>query len=147
MRPVGAGGERDVDAVVDQQRDVERRELGLDCPRARDHARAVAILVSQLHQRRAALRDQPRENCEIAPPGVFGIDEGIEAKVNAHHGLDDIMKLPPYARRAAGPCLAQPYLLDCRLRPRAARRHEWSPSSSRSSANSPTPTTSRTTFP
>jgi len=54
--------------------------------------RGVAMLVPQLHQRRAALRDQPRENCEIAPPGAFGIDEGIEAKVDAHHGLDDIMR-------------------------------------------------------
>ena len=82
---VGAGGERNVDAIVDQQRDVERRQRGLDGPRAIDHAPRVGVLVAQLHQRRAALRDEPREHREIAAVGALGIDQCIEAKVNAHH--------------------------------------------------------------
>src|SRR5262249_43138569 len=144
MRAVGAGGERDVDAVVDQQRDVERRELRLDRPRARDHAPRVAVLVPQLHQRRAAECDQPREDREIAAARAFGIDEGIEAKVNAHQGIDDSMScrdmLDPPAALAWRSRIC--WIAACGPAPRG--RREWSPSSSRSNANSANPTKWRT---
>src|ERR671931_2866548 len=84
MRAVGPGRERDVDAVVDQKRHVERREHPLDCPRACQHQPRVAVFVAQLHERRTALRDQPRQHGGIAPERVFGIDKSVKAKINTH---------------------------------------------------------------
>ena len=87
MRTVGARRERNVDAIIDQQRHAERRQRRLDGPRAIDHAPGVGVLVPQLHQRRPALRGEPCEYREIATVGAFGIDQCIEAKVNAHHNM------------------------------------------------------------
>ena len=69
VHPVGAGGERHVDAIVDDERDRERRERRLDRPRRLDHCPRVAALVAQLHQRRTALGDAARQIGEIAPAG------------------------------------------------------------------------------
>src|SRR5215813_10956231 len=160
MRAVGAGRERNVDTIVDQQRYAERRQRRLDRPRAIDHASRISVLVPQLHQRRAALRDEPRQHREIAAIGAFGIDQCIEAKVNthctqsyrlnwhyrSHYGINDIMRARDVLA-TAGPCLLHPYLLDCAARPSPARRREWSPSSSRSNANSASPTRSRISSP
>ena len=87
MHAVGAGGERDVDAVIDQQRDAERRERRLDGAGALDHGARVAALVAKLDQRRATLRHQPGKLREIPPTRVFGIDQGVEAKIDGHGAI------------------------------------------------------------
>ena len=84
MDAVGAGGERDVDTIIDEQRDAEWRERRLDGTGTLDHGPRVAALVPKLDQRRAALRHQSGKLREIPPARVFGIDQGVEAKVDGH---------------------------------------------------------------
>ena len=84
MDAVGAGGERNVDAVVDEQRNVERRERLLDGAGALDHGAGVAALVAKLDQRRTALRHQPGKLRKVPPARVFRIDQGVEAKIDRH---------------------------------------------------------------
>jgi hypothetical protein len=45
------------------------------------------VFVAQLHERRTALRNEPRQHRGIAPHGMFGIDQSVKAKVNAHYGV------------------------------------------------------------
>jgi hypothetical protein len=84
MDAVGAGGERDVDAIIDQQRDVERRERRLDGARELDHGARVAALVAKLDERRTTLCHQPGKLREIPPTGMFGIDQSVKAKIDGH---------------------------------------------------------------
>ncbi len=82
MHAVGAGGERHVDAVVDDERHRERRQRRLDRAGRRDHRPRFAALVAQLQQSRPALGDAAREIDEIVPAGALGIDDGVEAEVD-----------------------------------------------------------------
>ena len=84
MHAVGAGGERNVDAVIDEQRNVERRERRLDGAGALDHGARVAALVAKLDQRRTTLRHQPGKLRKVPPARMFGIDQGVEAKIDGH---------------------------------------------------------------
>ncbi len=58
MHAVGAGGERHIDAIVDDEGDAERRQRFFDRSRRLDHGAGFAVLVAQLNERRAALRAQ-----------------------------------------------------------------------------------------
>jgi hypothetical protein len=49
-----------------------------------DHGAGVALLVAQLHQRGAALRQELRELGQAAAARVLGIDNGIEAEIDGH---------------------------------------------------------------
>ena len=69
MHAVGACRQRHIDAIVDHQRHAERRERRLDGARALDHDARVALLVAQLHQRRAALGEHAREIGKIVTAG------------------------------------------------------------------------------
>src|SRR6185369_3855075 len=73
-----------IDTVIHEQRDVERRERRLDGARALDHGARVAALVAKLDQRRTTLRHQPAKLREIPPARMFGIDQGVEAKIDGH---------------------------------------------------------------
>ena len=65
----------------------------LDRARRLDHGAGLAHLVAQLHERRAALGAQPRQLGKIVAAGALGIDNGVEAKIDASSGH-------LYARRA-----------------------------------------------
>ncbi len=84
MHAVGFGGERDIDAVVDQQRHAEPAPARRVSARASSTmARVRAVLVAQLHQRRAA-GDQRGEIGKRAAAGDGGIDNRIEAQIDVH---------------------------------------------------------------
>ena len=91
MGAVGIGGERHVDAIVDQERHVERRERCLDGTRGLDHRPGFAALVAQLHERRAAGGKHACQVRQGVAARVFGIDDGIKAKIDGH------LSLPPPA--------------------------------------------------
>ncbi len=97
MHAVGAYRERDIDAVVDNERHVERRQRRLDRARGGDHRARVVVLVAQLHQGRAASGDAPGEIGEIATAGALGIDDGVEADIDVFHGHASLSR----ARRVA----------------------------------------------
>ena len=61
MHAVGAGRERDIDAIVDHQRHAGAGEHRLNRPRLLDHAPRAPELVAQLDQRRAARHHQARQ--------------------------------------------------------------------------------------
>ena len=85
--PSALRGERHVDAIIDDERNAERGERGLDRARRRDHRPGVALLVAQLHERRPALRDQAREFDQVAPAGTLRIDDGVQAQIERlYHG-------------------------------------------------------------
>src|SRR5258707_520354 len=67
MHAVGLRDQRDIDAVVDDQRNPSAGEHGLDRPRGLDHLARVPMLVAQLDQRRATSDDQPRQFGERTP--------------------------------------------------------------------------------
>src|SRR6185369_80743 len=73
-----------IDTVIHEQRDVERRERRLDGARALDHGARVTALVAKLDQRRTTLRHQPGKLREVPPARMFGIDQGVEAKIDRH---------------------------------------------------------------
>ena len=83
MHAVGAGGERHIDPVVDEERHCGRQR-GLDRARALDHRAGLAHLVAQLHERRAARGHAAREVGEVMAAGHLRIDDGINAQVDAH---------------------------------------------------------------
>ena len=85
MHAIGGRSERDIDAVVDHEGHAGWRKRRLDRPRRLDHVPGVAVLVAQLHERRAALDNAPRERDEVMPAGAFGIDDGVEAEVDRLH--------------------------------------------------------------
>src|SRR5262249_12519576 len=58
----------------------------LDRARALDHGAGIAALVTQLHERGAALRDETRKLGEIAAARALGIDQCVEAKIDLLHG-------------------------------------------------------------
>src|ERR1700691_402016 len=104
MHAVSLGGERHVDAVVDDEGYGERGQCLFDGARPFDHRARFAQLVAQLHQRRPALRAKPRQIGEIAAAGALGIDDGIEAKIDRcmhfwglSHGSAKILR--PYSAR------------------------------------------------
>src|ERR1700691_1218932 len=84
MDTVGAGGKRHSDAVVDDERHVERRQRLFDRASSFDHGAGFAELVTQLNERRAALRAQPRQVGEIVAARTLRIDNGIETKIDDH---------------------------------------------------------------
>ena len=86
MHAVGTRRQRDIDAVVDDERHVEWRQRRLDRPRGGDHRPRVVLLVAQLHQGGAARGDAPGEIGEVAAAGALGIDDGVEADVDGFHG-------------------------------------------------------------
>ena len=77
MDAVGTGGERNIDAVVDDESRTERRQRLFDRPRLFHHGAGVAVLVAQLNERRAALRAEPRQFGKIAAIGALGIDNRV----------------------------------------------------------------------
>ena len=85
MHAVGACNHRHIDAVVDHQRHAERRERRLDGAGALDHDAGVALLIPQLHQCCAALREQTRELRKIVAAGALRIDNRIEPHVDSRH--------------------------------------------------------------
>ena len=102
MHAVGFGGERHVDAIVDDERHVKRRQRLFDRPRLLDHGARLADLIAQLDERGAALGAKPRQIGEIAPAGALRIDDGIEAKIDRHHKIPVILaNVTPYGRARA----------------------------------------------
>src|SRR6185312_6060442 len=84
MHAVGFGGERHVDAVIDQQRHTGRRERRLQGARLLDHGARAAKLVAQLHQRGAG-RYSAGKIGKRAAAGDGRIDDGIEAEIRVHY--------------------------------------------------------------
>ena len=83
MHAVGFGRERDIDAVIDQQRHAGRLQHVAQGSRFLHHGARAAVLVAQLHQRRAA-GDQGSEIGERPATGDGGIDKRIEAEIHVH---------------------------------------------------------------
>src|SRR5450830_513873 len=83
MYAVGLGRERHIDAIVDQQRDIQRRQHDRQLSRLLYHGAGGAMFVAQLHQRRAA-GDATGQVTKRAAAGDGGIDNSIEAKIDIH---------------------------------------------------------------
>src|SRR5262245_52677167 len=84
MHPVGACGERHVGAIIDDERDPKRRQRSLDSTGLVYETPGRRVLVAQLDERCAALRDPLREIGKLRTPGTVRVDKRVEAKV--HHG-------------------------------------------------------------
>ena len=81
---VGARGQRHVDTVVDQQRDLRRRQHAAQGARLLHHGAGGGMLVAQLHQRRA-VDDAAGQIGERAAAGDRRIDQGVKAQIDVHH--------------------------------------------------------------
>ncbi len=84
MHTVGTGGQRDVNAVIDQERHEAAGERSLDRARLLDHPFGRAGLVAQLHERRTALHQRRRERAQFVPAAAVGIDQRIKTKIDTH---------------------------------------------------------------
>ena len=83
MHAVGFRSERNVDAIVDEQRDALGLQHGLERARLLDHGAGRAMLVAQLHQRRAAC-DATGQIGKRTAAGNRRVDKGIKPEIDIH---------------------------------------------------------------
>ena len=83
MHAVGFGGERDVDAVVDQQRHADGAST-LRSARASSTMARVEPRLSRNCTSVALSAMRPARSAERAAAGDGGIDQRIEAKIDVH---------------------------------------------------------------
>ena len=86
MHAVGAGGQRDVDAVVDEQRHAARRQRRLERARLLDHGagrrRACRAAGPTWRRRRPA---GGRDRRSVRPPARAGSTMRVETEIDVHH--------------------------------------------------------------
>src|SRR5450755_1069907 len=83
MHTIGFGGERDIDAIVDQQRHAGRLQHVAKTARLLHHGTGGAVFIAQLHQG-GATGDQPGDIHQCAVAGDGRIDKRIEPKIDVH---------------------------------------------------------------
>src|SRR5262249_49354017 len=82
MNAVGARGQRNIDAIIDDEGYAEWVERGLYRARLFDQAPCIRQLVAQLHERCSAICNGAREIDERVPARVVRIDDRIEPQIN-----------------------------------------------------------------
>ena len=86
MHAVGAGGQRHVDAIIDHERHLKRRERGLDRACLLHHRPRFPTLITQLDQGRSAGGDAAGQVDDVVTSRDRRIDDGVKPQIDRCHG-------------------------------------------------------------
>ena len=113
MHAVGFGSERNINPIVDKQRNALRLKHRAQAARLLDHRARRPVLVAQLHQRGAA-GDVCRQIGKRAAAGDGRIDKGIKSEIDVHQvtfaraisvgAIEIVESVDDRDREAAGSC-------------------------------------------